>query len=104
MKKLALGFILTLAAAVAIAAVTHSASWTAPTTNTDGSAITVPLTYNVYQGQKGAETLLASGLTALTAPVDGPCVYVTATEGTTEGVPSNEVCLLIPGAPKLTAK
>jgi hypothetical protein len=85
-------FLLALIASVAVAAATHVASWTAPITNTDGTAITGTLTYNVYNGAKGAETLQGN-VTATSASVTGPCVYVTAVEGTTESAPSNEVCL-----------
>jgi hypothetical protein len=40
-------------------------SWSAPTLNTDGSAITPPLTYNLYQG--GSATSLAKVQTGLTS-------------------------------------
>jgi hypothetical protein len=40
-------------------------TWVAPTPNTDGSAITVPLTYNVYRGTTA--TNLAK-LTSVTGP------------------------------------
>jgi hypothetical protein len=96
MKRYAIA--LALVASVAFAA-THTASWTAPTTNTDGSTISVPLTYNVYEGAKSAEVKTQTGVTSLSATVTGPCVLVSAVENGNEGALSNEVCLQIPNAP-----
>ena len=103
MKRLAFLSIALIAAAVVYAA-THTASWTAPTTNTDSSTISVPLTYNVYEGLKGAEVKTQSGVTALAATVNGPCVEVSAVEAGNEGQLSNEVCLPpVPNPPTLKA-
>jgi len=99
MKKfLAFGIISLVVVAGAYAA-THTASWTAPTTNTDGSTISVPLTYNIYEGPKGSEVKTQTGITALAATITGPCVEVSAVEAGNEGQLSNEVCLQIPNAP-----
>jgi hypothetical protein len=49
------------AASVTITATTTTLTWKPPTLNTDGSALTGPVTYKVYQGT----TVLASGLTGL---------------------------------------
>lgn len=47
-------------------------TWVAPTTDTTGAPLTVPLTYNVYRGASATVlTLLLKGVTGLTA-VDTP--------------------------------
>ena len=100
--KRAIGFSIGVLVAAAAYAAVHTATWTAPTTNTDGSTITVPLTYNVYEGAKGAEAKTQTGITSLTATVAlaaGPCVQVSAVENGNEGALSSEVCLQIPNAP-----
>jgi hypothetical protein len=85
-------------------------SWTAPTTNTDGTTITATLTYNLYQGLAGALTKVQSGLTGLAAtvttgltPGSTQCFAVTAIEAGVEGAQSNVACAAIPlatpGAP-----
>lgn len=83
-------------------------TYTAPTANTDGTAIVGTLTYQVYQGTKGgAFTAVGSPVTALTETVTsataGNCFTVVAidTNGTTvtNSAPSNTVCAEIPGAP-----
>lgn len=98
---------LLLASSVVVAAPQAVLTWTAPTTNTDGTPITGTLTYNVYQGAKGAEgaTPVQSGLSALTVTitaglVDGSttCWQVTAVEGGQESVKSNEACKTFPPA------
>jgi len=84
-------------------AVNPTLSWTAPTANTNGTAITSALSYNLYQGAKGAEVLVASGVTSpYTASLaSGLCFEVTAVESGVESARSNEVCELpsAPGAP-----
>ena len=85
-------------------------AWTGPTLNTDGSAITGAITYNVYQGATGAETLAQSGLSTATATVtsgltvgSNVCFVVTAVVAGVESARSNEGCKLItapqPNAP-----
>lgn len=75
--------------------------WTAPTTHTDNSPITTPLTYNVYSGAKGAVKTkigtVGAGTTTFAAPnvVIGSCFAVTAVEsGAGESVQSSEACML----------
>lgn len=83
---------------------TATLNWTVPTTNTDGSAITGPVTYNVYKGTQGqtVKPLLTSGLTGTSytaANLAGGttvCFNVTAVVGGVESAYSNEGCKLIP--------
>jgi hypothetical protein len=104
MKKL---LFLALLLPVLVVAATHTASWTAVTTYTDGSTITLPVTYNLYTGAKGKETVSQSGITTLSTTATltdaAPCAEVTAVAGGNEGARSNEVCLqFTPSAPTLT--
>lgn len=74
-------------------------TYTAPTANTDGSAIVGAITYNVYQGTSAASLAkVQSGLTALTATItsgpgiaDGATAFfaVSATVGGVESAQSN---------------
>lgn len=100
-----LGACLMLFATLACAAPPSAAvSWTAPTTNTDGSAIPAgSLTYNLYQGLTGAEVKVQSALTAASTTVTtgltagtNQCFTVTAVEAGVESGPSAETCALIP--------
>ena len=86
--------------------VTHTttASWTAPTANTDGSAISGTLTYNVYAGPKGGTfAKVASAITGtsttITLPSGSNCVAVTAVEGSQESDPSTAACVIQPNSP-----
>lgn len=83
----------------------HSAAiaWTAPTANSDGSALTGALTYNLYQGPDGALVSVQTGLTGLTATVttgltagSTQCFAVTAVENGVESAPSLESCVTLP--------
>ncbi len=88
-------------------------TWTAVTTNVDGTAVVAPVTYNVYQGAKGAEaaTPVATGITATTwtattglSPGATVCFEVTAVSGAgIESAKSNEACKTfapeVPSAP-----
>jgi hypothetical protein len=88
-------------------------TWSAPTTNTSGSPITVPLTYNVYRGASAATLLKLTNVSALTyvdpAGSATPTTYfyaVTATcagctESADSGVVSDTIAAaaLTPGAP-----
>jgi fibronectin type 3 domain-containing protein len=82
-------------------------TWTAPTTNADGTPISGALTYDVYQGASGAETKVASGVTgttwaASTGLVAGAtvCWKVTAVNAAgVEGGASNEACKSFPETP-----
>ena len=92
----------------AAVAATLTATWTAPTTNTDGSPITAPLTYNVYSGASGAEVRTQSGLTVTTQALTAAagvkqCVQVTAVANDLESARTPEVCATpsfsVPNAP-----
>jgi hypothetical protein len=107
---LALLFVLGVHAAFAQTVTTKvNLSWTAPTANTDGSAITGALTYNVYQGPKaGPFVAIATGATGTTTTVttlaSGNCFSVVAQEATgstsfTDSAPSNTQCVPVPNAP-----
>lgn len=94
MKKL---FLALLAFPAIVLAATLTATWTAPTTNTDGSAITATLTYNLYTGAAGAETKTQSALTSTTAAITATagvstCAKVTALANGVESAQSAEVC------------
>lgn len=105
MKRFAL-MILSLFATVAIAQVVRTAtiSWTAPTTNVDGSTITSAITYNLYQGAKGSATKpqVATGISAGSKIVTGlpageVCFEVTAVTAVGgESAHSNEACKTFP--------
>lgn len=105
MRRLLL-VLLTLIASCAIAqtvTTSNTLSWTAPTTNTDGSTITGTLTYNVYQGAKGgAFTKTASAVTGSSTTVTttaGSCFAVTSVAQGSESALSNTACLLQPSGP-----
>jgi len=85
--------------------------WVAPTTNTDGSAITGAITYNVYQGASATSLAkVQSGITALTTTVTtgltpGAEAFFSVT-AVAEGEESSEVSAvsilipaLVPNAP-----
>jgi hypothetical protein len=84
-------------------------NWTAPTANTDASAIIGTLTYNLYQGPKaGPFAKVASGITGTTTIVTslsaGTCFWLSAVEAitassTAESVPTGPVCATQPGSP-----
>jgi hypothetical protein len=89
-------------------AATATVSWSAPSTNTDGSAISGALTYNVYQnavkvqsGVAGTSATVTSGLTAGSTQ----CFTVSAIESGVEGAQSLPACVtlqaLTPNAPAL---
>src|SRR5208282_5540957 len=119
-----LGFMLLLCAAGAEAqgactagaagvAPTATITFTAPTTNTDGTPIATPLTYTLYQGTTaGGETKLQSGLTGSPVTInsgltDGTSFYwyivVVDAKGNISAA-SNEVCKAFPvGTPSTVA-
>ena len=88
-------------------------TWAAPTTNTNGTPITVPLTYNVYRGGSATTLTKLTNVSALTyvdpAGSATPTTYfyaVTAicagcTESADSGVVSDTIAAaaLTPGAP-----
>lgn len=79
---------------------TATLTFTAPTSNTDGTSISSPLTYNLYIGTaSGTEKLAASALAGSPIAVNtgltpGSTFYfeVTTVENGVESTPSNEVC------------
>jgi len=97
-------FLVSFAAVVYAAGPTANVSWTAPTTNVDGSAIPAgSLTYTLYQGATGSEAPAISNLTATTATVTAGltagatvCFKVVAIENGVQSAPSNEACSTIP--------
>lgn len=101
--------LLALSATVAMAATLSSTlTWTAPTGNTDGTAVSGTLTYNLYEGPS-ATALSASpaqtGITTLgeatalgAAPGATACFAVTAVEGGQESAQSNVSCKTFPAS------
>ena len=84
---------------------TATITFTAPTTNTDGTPIATPVTYEIFQGTaSGQETLAAKGqagspITVSTGLKDGTTIYwyVEAVDGNgNPSAPSNEVCKAFP--------
>jgi hypothetical protein len=73
---------------------------TAPVLNTDGTTITAPLTYNIYQGPTAATLVkVQEGLTSLTTVVTigvsygvSACFAETAVENGIESALSNIAC------------
>lgn len=92
MAKIKIGFIATLFTSIAFAAaVTYNLTALPVTTYTDGTTITVPVTYNFYAGDcVAAPTMFKSGSSSPAfsyAQPDGSpqiCVYATAVAGTKE--------------------
>jgi hypothetical protein len=115
MKRLllaAFAAVITACAVIPASAQTTSTSvtvgWIAPTKNTDGSAITGTLTYNLYQGPPaGPFVKVASGIAGtsdvVTSLSEGNCFAITAVEtGTASSVESalsSTACATIPGSP-----
>lgn len=103
MKKLLLCLLL-VPGVVLAAPPSATLTWTAPTKYTDGTTITVPLTYNVYQGLSGAtKTRVLSNLVALTttittglSPNSTVCWELTAVAGGQESAHTAEVCKTFP--------
>lgn len=102
MKKISALLALAISAAFA-AALTSTITWTPPTTNTDGTVISGPITYQLYVGAKGAEVKYKTPVTSppyVLVPTPAPgtqvCVQVTATANGVESAPSAEVCAQIP--------
>lgn len=97
-----------LAAAAQTTAHTAAVSWTAPATNTDGTAITGTLTYTLYQGTQpatGTATLASvqTGITTASATVTAgltpgttQCFAVAATANGVASAQSAQACAAIP--------
>jgi hypothetical protein len=85
---------------------TITLTFTAPTTNTNGTAITLPLTYTVFQGAtSGSEVQVASGLTGSPIVVNTGLtagstayVYLVVVDANGDSVPSTEACKTFPAA------
>ena len=93
--------ILTLALASSVEAATVTVKLQAPTANTDGSAISSPLTYNLYKGSCTSLVRTQKGLTSLTitanAVLGQPTGFqVSAVENGIEGPRSPIYCLSCP--------
>lgn len=81
-------------------AITAQVNFSTPTKNTDGTTITAPLSYNIYQGTApGAEVKVASGvsgtpITITTGLLPNTSYYwqVSVVESGVEGPLSNEAC------------
>lgn len=87
---------LTAPASTPVAPMTATLSWVAPTTDTTGAPLTVPLTYNVYRGATTTALIFLKNVSGLTTTdvVTLPGVYwyaVTALNGTAESVKSAAV-------------
>lgn len=90
-------------------------TWTAPTTNTDGTPITGTLTFNVYQGSGASVSACTLGTTAVQTGISGTtvtvtsgladgttaCFAVTAVEGGVESAKSNTATKTFPPATPL---
>lgn len=84
-------------------------SWKAPTTNTDGTAITGTPTYNLYQGPRsGPYVKVASALTGTSTVISslaaGNCFWLSDVEtlapgNTVESLPAGPYCTVQPNAP-----
>lgn len=89
------------------AAPTASLTFTAPVTNADGTPVTGPLTYNLYQGTaSGAEVKVATALAGSPITVSTGITssttyywYVTAVNAGGESAASNEGCKTFPASP-----
>lgn len=89
--------------------VSAAISWSAPTANVDGSAITGAVSYNLYQGLTGALAKVQSGIaggsatvtTGLT-PGTTQCFAVTAVVATLESAQSVPVCITLAVPPPPT--
>jgi hypothetical protein len=68
-------------------------TWIAPTANTDGTAITSPLTYRLYSGPKGAEVYRRTVTGTQATVTDKKCFTLIAVENGVQSLPSNEACL-----------
>jgi hypothetical protein len=82
-------------------------TFTAPTTNTDGTPIATPLTYDLFEGTSPstlypvAKGLTGSPVTVNTGLKDGTTVYFDLTVVDAHGTmsaPSNVVCKMFPSA------
>ena len=104
MKRLFIGLLALLASAAAFAAAPQiTVSWTAPTANTDGTAITGAITYQLYVGTSGKEAKFGNPVTSppyIITPTPAPgsqvCVQVTAIANGVESDRTPEACTVVP--------
>lgn len=81
-------------------------TWTPPTTNTDGTLITLPISYQLYTGPAGKEVKTGNPVTAPPYVVNNPaplpgqtlCATITATVNGQTSVQTAEACGTIPFA------
>lgn len=78
--------------------------WVAPTQNTDGSAITGALTYNLYSVTSTGSTSLQTGITGTTNQrtnlnAGTPCYSLTAVVNGLESAPTVPVCVAVVAGP-----
>jgi hypothetical protein len=115
MKKFLLLFGLTVASFALAQTIppTVAVSWTAPTTNTNGSTITGAITYNLYVGGTGVAPLVTvqqKGITLTHVPATGVvpgttmCFAVTAVVGGVESAQTTPVCTAITPTPGIPTK
>lgn len=84
---------------------TVTITWTAPTKNTDGTALTGPITYNVYRwATGGAVTKISTLQTGLSftdsSPPPSPCYLVSAVQSSVaESLPGSACVGPTPGSP-----
>jgi len=108
MKKLLSMFVILMGITQANAQAANTAilTWGAPTAYADGTPVTVPLTYNLYQGLQGATKIkVVTAITGLTTTVSTGllskstyCWQVSASDATMEGALSNEACKTFPAS------
>ena len=97
-------FALALCSAGMASAGSLTVNWTAPTRNTDGSALRGTPTYTVYASNSpgGPKKRIAAGLTIRKYNVSGlivgsrPCFTVKAVVNSVSSAPSNQVCKTVP--------
>ena len=102
MRKI-LALLLALASAGAIAANQAVISFTAPTAYTDGTPITLPLSFGVWQGLSGAPKTKVATITTTTSTITTGllsgktyCWQVDVSDGTQTSALSNEACKTFP--------
>jgi hypothetical protein len=98
--RIALGLLTCFAAASAFA-LDATLSWTAPVKFTDGSNISKPITYSIYnRAGRIQSNITATSFFIGGAPADQNCWRVTATVDGVESAKSVEACKsLVPRAP-----
>jgi hypothetical protein len=110
-KSFLIGAILALAASAAVAQ-SAKLTWSPVTQYDNGTPITLPVSYNIYQGTRGqavktkvtASTTTTVSLTSALFAGKELCWNVTTVVETEESVYSSEACKIFPkAAPKATS-